>query len=1120
MYISSGESVDMAGLTQFICMDIKIMRTTANNTAYDTFYDPDLVMPPLKNPMMGTTKQSAAFPQTMSRAATLSTYSGDALSANPRRSYSTDRSTPSAEHLIASLYGKNRAVPEPRKLNDTTFVDTLPINKPAMSVPPSNSAYDKLIKDPSKRQSKALAKVDKESLMDEIQSLRKQKNALEELIRKQQTRISRLEEILKSRDKELQNLTKMMTTGIPDPTKVTDMMALKQKESAPTMDYVKGLKHKMKEYYVRNQELLEFIAKLKESMNFQRMRQLEKNLLIYYDKYNQLRVKNGSLNQHCIELEEELGVVHDKMLQSLRASKKYQGMRLSEDYQNDIVTSTSSGQDGKHTGPSAHASLISGSKQREPAAEPDGKFVSDIFDVSNVVPNSSASAKAIQDQLSKHSMALQTSMISTQKKPTERSRSKARNVPEHDDPIAEIAARFYESRLERERKRLECSFIPDVPAPLEQIEYKLIEDEFDEFLKKYRNNGDNNILEAQALRQGMVNPDRSRPNQGSTMVVSRDTGAKQAQTKNEKLARRLVTEIKRSEVAPAVLAQTSNSHESTGKVSPTAMKREDNPYFTQRQPSKDNCSEKPTSVSGNRPYEDTDNGSTICDWNSFVEPEMVSRVGVTITEVTSAGGSRPQPKTPLSDTSGLGGDSKPQRNPNSFYPNPPSQSDKSAPIQSALEEDSGVKTKELIDLPSNPENEPREDNSKSNQDETEQKFSQKQQKNISYDPLLDRSLNDTKTLSDATAPPDVASLKSSPHATDQVQNTALAQSMTPNELEEKPLSSLPPPDSVQDGAECPDDDEAFLTSTAKQVVVSEENDGVMNDSLNITQMDSKRMDTKTEDISLGNATFDSGVEENSILNRFPLTNVAQTKQNNQSLFSQSQIEKDEPISNVPDSFENQAHESKTTTKDYSSLVLDSHMFDDPKATQEPSGDATKDYSSLQLYSGMFDAGNQRSAAGHDSVRDYSSLQLHSAMFDEPPASKSHPLHNSGDYSSLQLYSGMFDAPDEEPDNKIPPSPPPKEPHYPANPKIKIIESSGTESTAFTIEGTEPSAFKAYSQSTTTAMEPSAPRQTNPFQKLQLEDQEIAFSHNNPVAEESSSMNSSASHPNPRDGGED
>lgn len=119
------------------------MRPPANNTAYDTFYDPDLVMPPLKNPMMAATKQSGAYPQTMSRAATLSTYSGDALSANPRRSYSTDRSMQSAEHIIASLYGKNRSVPEPRKLNDNTFVDTLPINKPVISTPPNNSAYDK-----------------------------------------------------------------------------------------------------------------------------------------------------------------------------------------------------------------------------------------------------------------------------------------------------------------------------------------------------------------------------------------------------------------------------------------------------------------------------------------------------------------------------------------------------------------------------------------------------------------------------------------------------------------------------------------------------------------------------------------------------------------------------------------------------------------------------------------------------------------------------------------------------------------------------------------------------------------------------------------------------------------
>lgn len=1099
-------------------MCIKIMRPPANNTAYDTFYDPDLVMPPLKNPMMAATKQSGAYPQTMSRAATLSTYSGDALSANPRRSYSTDRSMQSAEHIIASLYGKNRSVPEPRKLNDNTFVDTLPINKPVISTPPNNSAYDKLIKDPSKRQNKALAKIDKESLMDEIQTLRKQKNALEELTRKQQTRITRLEELLKSRDKELQNLTRMIATGIPDPTKVTDMMALKQKETAPTMDYVKGLKHKMKEYYVRNQELLNFIDRLKESMNFQRMRQLEKNLLIYYDKYNQLRVKNGSLNQHCIELEEELGVVHDKMLQSLRASKKYQGMRLSGDEPDDIIVSTSSGKDGKYTGPSAHASLISGSKQREPAAEPDGKFVSDIFDVSNVVPNGSESGKAIRDQLNKHSMALQTSMIANQKRPVEKGRGKGKAVTEQSDPIAELAARFYESRLERERKRLECSFIPDVPAPLEQVEYKLIEDEFEEFLRNYRSDKDGGLIDTQAHRQAMVNPDRPTANQGGAMVLSRDTGAKQAQTRNEKLARRLVTEIKRSEIVPAVSAQASNSYESTSKTSPNAMKREENPYFAQRQPSKDNCSEKPTSVSGNRPYEDTDNGSTICDWNSFVEPEMVSRVGVTMTEVTSAGGQRPRPKTPLSDTSGLGGDSKPSRNPNSFYPNLPSQSDKSAPIQSLPEEDSGAKASELSDKLSTSGNDLREESSRSAGDNTEREPPQEQQKNISYDPLLDRSLDETKTMSDATAPPEIASLKSSPHATDQVLDPVTVQTITSGENIEKQLVDVPPSDSIPQEEQHPEEDEIFLASTAKHIAAHEENDGVINDSLNITAMESRPTDTRTEDMSLGNATFDSGVEENSILNRFPLTNVAQAKQEYQSLLSRSHIEKDEQTSNLPDSSENPTHEPKTIIKDYSSLVLDSHMFDDPKATQEPSGDGVKDYSSLQLYSGMFDAGNQKSVAGPDSVREYSSLQLHSAMFDDPPASKSHPLQNSGDYSSLQLYSGMFDAPDEEPD-KSPPPLPPKEPHYPANPKIRIIESSGTESTAFTIEGTEPSAFKAYSQSTT-AMEPSVPRQANPFQKLQLEDQEIAFSHNNPIAEESSSTNSSASHPNPRDGGED
>lgn len=1100
---------------------IKIMRPAANSTVYDTFYDPDLVMPPLKNPMATTAKQPGVYPQLTSRVATLSTYSGDALSANPRRSYSTDRSMQSAENLIASLYGKNRAVPEPRKLNDNTFVDTLPINKPTISTSNTNSVYDKLIKDPAKRQTKALAKIDKESLMDEIQTLRKQKNALEELTRKQQTRISRLEELLKSRDKELQNLTRMIATGIPDPTKVTDMMALKQKETAPTMDYVKGLKHKMKEYYVRNQELLSFIDRLKDSMNFQRMRQLEKNLLIYYDKYNQLRVKNGSLNQHCIELEEELGVVHDKMLQSLRASKKYQGMRLSGDAQDardDIIASVSSSKDGKYTGPSAHASLISGSKQREPAAEPDGKFVSDIFDVSNVMPNASESGKAIQDQLNKHSMALQTSMIANQKKPAERGRSKTKNANEKNDPIAELAARFYESRLERERKRLECSFIPDVPAPLEQVEYKLIEDEFEEFLKNYRIDKTSDLLETQGNQQSAPNLGKPTGNQGGAMVLSRDAGAKQAQTKPEKLARRLVTEIKRSEVASAVSAQASNSHESTSKTSPNAMKREENPYFVQRRPSKDTCSEKPTSVSGNRPYEDTDNGSTICDWNSFVEPEMVSRVGVTMTEVTSAGGSRPRPKTPLSDTSGLGGDSKPSKNPNSFYPNLPSQSDKSAPAQSVPEEDSGVKNKKPAEQLSNSDTDLRNENDQKSTDRTEEEPAQEQQKTISFDPLFDRSPDEAKTISDAVPPPEIASLKSSPHATDQTQDPIIVQSVTPRELIDEAPADVPSQASVQDEAQYPEDDETFLASTAKHVIIHEENDGVINDSVNITTMDSKPTDTKTEDISLGNATFDSGVEENSILTRFPLTNVAQAKQDNCSLLSQSHIDKDEQNSNLPDLSGNQTHESKTTIKDYSSLVLDSHMFDDPKAVQEPSGEGTKDYSSLQLYSGMFDGGNQKSVTGPDSVRDYSSLQLHSAMFDEPPASKSHPLQNSGDYSSLQLYSGMFDAPDEEPEKPVPP-PPLKEPHYPANPKIRIIESSGTESTAFTIEGTEPSAFKAYSQSTT-AMEPSAPRQANPFQKLQLEDQEIAFSHNNPIAEESSSMNSSASHPNPRDGGED
>lgn len=103
-------------------------------------------------------------------------------------------------------------------------------------------------------------------------------------------------------------------------------------------------------------------------------------------------------------------------------------------------------------------------------------------------------------------------------------------------------------------------------------------------------------------------------------------------------------------------------------------------------------------------------------------------------------------RTPLSDTSGLGGDSKPSKNPNSFYPNLPSQSDKSAPAQSVPEEDSGVKNKKPAEQLSNSDTDLRNENDQKSTDRTEEEPAQEQQKTISFDPLFDRSPMKLKRL--------------------------------------------------------------------------------------------------------------------------------------------------------------------------------------------------------------------------------------------------------------------------------------------------------------------------------------------------------------------------------------
>lgn len=996
--------------------------------AYDSYYDPDLVMPPVLRgpapPLQQIGSGGGAKPA-------LPSASGDTLIQFQRRSFSNNPHMSSSERLIASLYNQQRQMPEKAVLNDSTFVDAMPLDRPAVltarsgtsAANQSAAAYERLVNSRTKRKGGGLNGVDKESLFEEVQTLRKQKNALDDLVRKQGTRINRLEEMLKSRDKEMRNLSHSLSTGIPDPTKMVDICAVKQKDYAPTMEYVKNLKLKLKEYYVRNQDLLKFIERLKSSMNFQRMKQLEKHLMIYYEKYSQLRVKNGSLNQQCIDLEADLGDMHKKLLQLMRSGVKYPGMRLSQ---------SEDGLQNSSLGP-----------QRQSASGMSPTNYNDNFDLSDVakkiyieqgVGTKTSVHETSQQTLdskggrkkaqSSHAATAAKEVAPTSQPPRPKpgSQQPQRNVTKAntDDPLVALEKQYERERKERERRRLDDSYVPDVPDPLEEMENMILEDEFEDILGKDYGKlviTNTNLDFLNEPRQGGSQPQPQQPQSQTQslpqqktavpahMLQSKDAAKKQSR---DNLGDRLVQAIKKD-----------NKDGESSTTGPRGATRV----------------EKPTSVSGNRAAMDTDDGSTIYEGNSFVDPEMVSRMGVTITEVTSAGGAR-CPITP-SDGSSILGDRSRGNNPKSFYPE-----------GQAPKENGPVPGKEPV-IPAK-----------------------------SASPNIETS---------TPRPGELASSKGS-----QSQETR-----SPEENVEASISRLVEPQK------------------------------------SISSIGSPH--TQRSMASIEGVTFDSHIDDNSIAEKFPLDQE-----------KHSMVERDSEITKPEDlnpsetgtpAGQSALSERAASSNDYSSLVLNSRMFDEGT---EKGTESIKDHSTLNLHSGMFDAPDKsvRSRSIPES-QDYSSLNLHSGMFDDPAnrtQSQSRLLQSSGDaYSSLNLHSGMFDEPAPEPVPKPMDVETDKSEHYPKDPKIRIVEGSTIESTAFTIDQTDISSMHIAPRfegqegrplhigdapSTLSEMLTSAPAQSgNPF-RPQLEEQAIVFSHVPAEGNDDSPNSSSASHPNPRDGGED
>ncbi|TNJ29076.1 hypothetical protein GMRT_14530 [Giardia muris] len=1000
---------------------------------YDSYYDPDLVMPPvLRGPAPplqqigsgGGTKQG------------LPSASGDTLLQFQRRSFSNNPHMSSSERLIASLYSQQRQMPEKAVLNDSTFVDAMPLERPAVlarsgasAANQSTAAYERLVNSRTKRKGGGLNGVDKESLFEEVQTLRKQKNALDDLIRKQGTRINRLEEMLKSRDKEMRNLSHSLSTGIPDPTKMVDICAVKQKDYAPTMEYVKNLKLKLKEYYVRNQDLLKFIERLKSSMNFQRMKQLEKHLMIYYEKYSQLRVKNGSLNQQCIDLEADLGEMHKKLLQLMRSGVKYPGMRLSQS-NDDGLQNSSTGQ------------------QRQSASGMSPNGYNDNFDLSDVAKkiyieqgvgtktsvhetsqqtlDSKGGRKKAQSghaATAAATVAKEVAPASQPPRPKPGSQQPQRNVAKAntDDPLVALEKQYERERRERERRRLDDSYVPDVPDPLEEMENMILEDEFEDILGKdygklVITNADLDFLNEprqagsqpqQPQSQSQPLP-QQKPAVPTHMLQSKDAAKKQTR---DNLGDRLVQAIKQDN-------------------------RGDPPTSGPRGTTK---VEKPTSISGNRAAMDTDDGSTIYEGNSFVDPEMVSRMGVTITEVTSAGGAR-CPITP-SDGSSILGDRSRGANPKSFYPE--GQAPKTDGPESGKE------------------------------------------------PIVPAKSTSPNIETSTPRPGEIASSKES-QSQSQGQETE-----SPGDNVEASISRLAEPQKSMS-----------LVETSH---------------------------TQRSMASIEGVTFDSHMEDNSIAEKFPLDPERHSMVERDSEITKPEDLNPSEVGTPPG--QSALSDRAASSNDYSSLVLNSRMFDEGT---EKGMESIKDHSTLNLHSGMFDAPDKsvRSRSIPES-QDYSSLNLHSGMFDDPATrtqSQSRLLQSSGEaYSSLNLHSGMFDDP--VPESALRPTDveTDKSEHYPRDPKIRIVEGSTIESTAFTIDQTDISSMHIAPRfegqegrplhigdapSTLSEMLNAAPAQSgNPF-RPQLEEQAIVFSHVPAEENDDSPNSSSASHPNPRDGGED
>ncbi|KAH0571954.1 hypothetical protein SS50377_26154 [Spironucleus salmonicida] len=168
------------------------------------------------------------------------------------------------------------------------------------------AAYERLVKRETQVRGTDYNLSQYQSMADEIQALRKERKDLQDKFRLQKTETIKLEQKNSSLIKEIEMLARQpLQLNEMFKTRQVDYVALKAKESQPSIEYVKSLKRKIRELYEANQELQNYIKTMNDRTKVVKLMELEKSFRVYFDRYNQLRQQNQDIQLQLTEIAQE-----------------------------------------------------------------------------------------------------------------------------------------------------------------------------------------------------------------------------------------------------------------------------------------------------------------------------------------------------------------------------------------------------------------------------------------------------------------------------------------------------------------------------------------------------------------------------------------------------------------------------------------------------------------------------------------------------------------------------------------------------------------------------------------------------------------------------------------------